>query len=68
MMKIFAQPLTPNKVTTYTHRVNVYDTNLSEERMVTEWMNERNIPHTKPGFGVFYLNEKHVSLFLLRWS
>lgn len=67
-MKIFAQPLPRNKVTTYPYRVNVYDTNLSEERMVTEWLNESNIPHTKSGFGVFYLDEEHAGWLLLKWG
>lgn len=48
----------------YTHRVQVF---LAADK-VTAWLDDNEIPHTRVGWGVYYLNAKAVSLLLLRWS
>lgn len=51
----------------YTHRVEVSADALAADK-VNLWLDDNKIPHTRVGWGVYYLNAKNTSLFLLRWS
>jgi hypothetical protein len=51
----------------YDYRVEVMADGLSCDKVVA-WLEENNIPHAQTGWCVFYMEEKHVAMLLLRWS
>jgi hypothetical protein len=51
----------------YTHRVELSADAMAADK-VAPWLIENGIPHTKIGWGVYYMKKEHVSWLLLRWS
>lgn len=51
----------------YTHRVEVSGDALAADKVST-WLQENDIQYIPMSWGVYYLQKKDLTMFLLRWS
>jgi hypothetical protein len=51
----------------YDYRIKLSGDALADDK-VSDWMAENSIPHTRVGWGVYYMKKEHVTWLVLRWS
>ena len=51
----------------YTYRVEVSADAIASDK-ISAWLEETEIPHIQPNWGVFYMNKLGVEWLLLRWA